>query len=101
MADEHLPVGSRAREDVRIQVTPNLVWENHPCEDPLQASKRRWQTHLGLEPVQGDPNLTVADAPHTDTIKTALLFRMASVIAKPEEKAQARALFDQLYPSAK
>lgn len=53
------------------------------------------QQRLGIDTASGDPNSTEA---HTDTIKTALLFKMESVLASPEEKEQARALFKQLYP---
>ena len=53
------------------------------------------QQRLGIDTAQGDPNSTEA---HTDTIKTALLFKIESVLATPEEKDAARALFKQLYP---
>lgn len=95
MPDQDLPRGTRTNEEFTVHIGPNLVFHNVPCPDPLAESKKRWQTHLGLEPVIGDPNST---EPHTDTIKTALLFKMQSVLASPEEKEQARALFAQLYP---
>jgi hypothetical protein len=56
------------------------------------------QQRLGIDTASGDPNLTVEDLPHTDTIKTALLFKMESITASDEDRNAARALFAQLYP---
>ena len=48
-----------------------------------------------LQTAQGDPNST---EPHTDTIKTALIFKFESVVATEQERLDALTLLRQLYP---
>ena len=103
IVDDWKPEGARTTEEFTVTLPGGSTFTNVPSKDPFIAGDPRigtmprnaQQTLLGLPEVFGDPNST---EPHTDTIKTVLLFKMESVIATPEEKDAARALFAQLYP---
>jgi hypothetical protein len=91
------PKGTRTDEFTVNFPGTNAVFTNTPCRDPLDESKDLLKTHLGLGPVIGDPNITVAEKPHGDVIANRLRAVVASADSSPEERQEAESLRSLLY----